>query len=112
MAMSGYLPISIYQRMDFLPRAADQIVNHLDVMKEMTGGLFNPKVIIRTTVGSHSPLNVGIQHNKDLTEGFAAMVGFPVIRVSSAKEVKEAYAKARTIDSSIMIVELQDLYGD
>jgi len=113
MAMNGFLPISIYQRMDFLPRAADQIINHLEVMRDMTDGKFDPKVIIRTTVGSHSPLNVGIQHNKDLTDGFVALLkNIDVIKVRTPFEVHEAYGFCRKYDQSFLIIEEQDLYGD
>jgi len=110
LALEGYLPVSIYQRMDFLPRACDQLVNHLDIIKKISKGKFNPKVIIRTTVGSTRPLDVGLQHKKDLSEGFAKLLHFPVIKVATAKEVHNAYALARTIKSSIMIIEYQDLY--
>lgn len=110
LAMTGWLPISIYQRMDFLPRAMDQIVNHLNLIPEMSRGLYKPKVIIRTTVGTNNPFDVGLQHNKDLTELFKTACNFPVFKVTTPKEVKLAYGLAREIDSPIMIVELQELY--
>ena len=110
LAMEGFLPISIYQRMDFLPRACDQIVNHLDKLKRMTCGTYNPKVIIRTTVGARKPLDSGIQHSQDLIGAFKKLVSFPVLKVKTAKEVRKAYALAKKIDSSIMIVEIAELY--
>lgn len=110
MALEGYLPISIYQRMDFLPRACDQIVNHLNLIDRLSGRIFKPRVIIRTTVGSSKPLDVGLQHNKNLIEGYKRLVDFPVMLVRSASKVRKAYETARAIDSSIMIVEYQDLY--
>ena len=67
LAIEGFLPISIYQRMDFLPRAADQLINHLDLIKAHSRNLYNPKVIIFTTIGQK---NTGMQHNKDLVQGF------------------------------------------
>jgi len=36
LALEGFLPISIYQRIDFLPRACDQIVNHLNLINELS----------------------------------------------------------------------------
>lgn len=110
LAMEGFIPVSIYQRMDFLPRAADQLINHLSLAKRMSQGRFNPKVIIRTTIGSHGPLDVGPQHNKDLVEVFKAALSFPVIRVRTVGEVIDAYTSAVVNDGSVMIVEEQDLY--
>jgi pyruvate dehydrogenase E1 component beta subunit len=110
MSLEGYLPISIYQRMDFLPRAMDQIVNHLNLIEELSRGLYKPRVIIRTTVGATSPFNVGKQHNKDLTYLMREAVDFPVLKVTTPQEVHNAYSMAREIEDSICIIELQDLY--
>lgn len=112
LALEGYLPISIYQRMDFLPRACDQIVNHLDLIRDLSCNKFNPKVIIRTTIGSTYPMDVGKQHNKDLIKMFDNVVHFPIIKVRTPKEVHEAYQLARDIKGPIMIVEEQDLYSE
>lgn len=112
LALEGYLPISIYQRMDFLLRGADQIVNHLDLIEKLSEGKFAPKVIIRTTIGSHFPLDVGLQHNKDLVEGFRALVHFPVLRLTTEEEVREGYRIARECKGPIMLVEEQDHYND
>lgn len=111
MALEGYLPISIFQRIDFLPRACDQLVNHLDLIKELSDGKFNPKVIIRTTVGSTAPLDVGLQHNKDLCEGFSKLLrNIKLYPVKTIDEVNNAYNKAYYGEDSIIIVEYQDCY--
>jgi pyruvate/2-oxoglutarate/acetoin dehydrogenase E1 component len=110
LALEGFLPVSIFQRMDFLPRACDQLVNHLNLLPEMSRGVFRPKVIIRTTIGSKGPLDVGPQHNKDLTEMCKAALKFPVFKVTTAKEVRQAYHIARTGATPVMIIEVQDLY--
>lgn len=111
LAFEGFLPISVFQRIDFLPRACDQLVNHLDLMKDMTKGVFDPKVIIRTTVGSSGPLDIGLQHKKDLTEGFSKLLkNIQVYPVKTVQEVKEAYTIARERPESVLIVEYQDLY--
>ncbi len=113
MAMSGYLPISIYQRMDFLPRACDQLVNHLDLISILSRNKFNPKIIIRTTIGSHFPLDVGLQHNKNLIEGFQLLLPNTVIsEVKTPEEVHFAYTEAIEYEGSTIIVEHQDLYNE
>ena len=98
--------------MDFLPRAMDQIVNHLDKIETMSHGEFSPKVIIRTSVGSTNPLDVGLQHSQDLTEIFKVAVNFPVYKPMTADEIDEVYDKAINLDGPCMIVEMQDLYKE
>jgi len=110
MSLEGYIPVSIYQRMDFLPRAMDQIVNHLDLLEKLSEGKVKPKVIIRTTIGVSGPLDIGLQHKKDLVEAMKAMVHFPVIRVCNSDEIRAAYQLARECEGPIMIVEEQDQY--
>ena len=110
LSLEGILPISIYQRMDFLCRAMDQIVNHLDKIDSMSHGEFKPKVIIRTAIGSKDPLDTGPQHSQDLTDMFRAAVKFPIYKPMTADEVDKAYEKAIELDGPCMIVETQGLY--
>ncbi len=110
MALEGLLPVSIYQRMDFLPRAMDQIANHLNIIDKLSKGRFCPKIIIRTTIGSKHPLDTGLQHSKDMVKGFQAMLDFPVLDLRTKKDICEGYKLARETSSSIMLVERQDLY--
>jgi pyruvate/2-oxoglutarate/acetoin dehydrogenase E1 component len=58
MALSGMVPISIFPRWNFLLLATNQVVNHLDKLSELTQLASPPKVIIRTGIGSISPLNL------------------------------------------------------
>ena len=55
MTIEGLIPVSTYPRWNFLLLAANQVVNHLDKMKIMSGGGFTPKVIIsHYKVGANS----------------------------------------------------------
>ena len=110
LALEGFPPISIYQRIDFIPRAMDQLVNHLNLIPKLSRGKFTPKVIIRTTIGTNKPFDVGLQHNKDLTNLIKEAVDFPVVRVRTAEEVHKAYNQAREINTPIIIIEEQELY--
>ncbi|GAI58162.1 unnamed protein product, partial [marine sediment metagenome] len=47
LALEGFIPVSIYPRIDFLILAINQLVNHLDKIEEMSCGRFKPKVIIK-----------------------------------------------------------------
>lgn len=111
LALEGYLPISIYQRMDFLPRAMDQLVNHLDLIKELSRGKYNPKIIIFTTIGTNKPFNVGLQHNKDLVKEFQVMLkNIPVYDLKTEEDVKVSFNIARTQDTSILLIARQELF--
>lgn len=110
MALEEFLPISIYQRIDFLPRAFDQLVNHLNLIDKLSRGLYSPKVIIRTTIGTKKPLDVGLQHSGDLSKLLNVAVDFPVLVLETVEDIKKGYELARNIKSSIILIEKQELY--
>ena len=49
MALEGYVPITMYPRFDFFILAINQLVNHLDKMRDMSKDAMRPKVIIRVS---------------------------------------------------------------
>jgi pyruvate/2-oxoglutarate/acetoin dehydrogenase E1 component len=106
MALCGFLPVLVYPRFDFLLRAADQLVNHLDKMKQMSRGQFAPKVIIRTRVGSATPLDPGPQHRQDHSGAFSFMLTtVDVRRIGCVADILPTYAAAMASDRSSLIVE-------
>lgn len=115
LAMAGYIPVSIFPRWNFLLLAVNQIVNHLDKFKELTRLDIPPKVIIRTGVGSESPLNPGPQHTGDFTKAFEIMCpNINIVRLDSATSIYKEYEKAlnRTDGVSTMLIEWGDKYAD
>ena len=54
LALGGHVPVSIYPRWNFLLCAVSQVVSHLDKLSAMSDGGFQPKVIIRTGIGSEA----------------------------------------------------------
>ncbi len=112
LALAGYLPISIFPRIDFLICACNQLVNHLDKMNEMTHGEFNPKVIIRTMVGAKTPLYPGVQHCQNHTEALRLLCpNIPVHELNTTEDVIGAYSNALQCKTSVIIVEKGELYG-
>ena len=106
LSLQGFLPICIIERFDFMLRAADQIVNHLDKLSMMTVGRFSPKVIIRTRVGSKTPLNAGPQHTQDYTEAFRSMLtSVRVAEIFEPDGILPVYQRAMDSDRSTLIVE-------
>jgi len=112
LALEGFIPISIYPRIDFLIIAMNQLVNHLDKWVEMSHGEFNPKVIIRTMVGSKEPLNPGPQHYQDYTEALRLLCpNIDIYKLLYTDEVLECYKMALASKKSSILIELGDLYG-
>lgn len=111
LALEGYIPVSIFPRMDFLIIAANQLVNHLDKIEEMSCGQFKPKVIIRTMVGSTKPLYPGPQHCSDYTNVLKSfLTNVDVMKLTEAKDIVPAYEKALKNDKPTILIEMGDLY--
>ena len=113
LAISGYVPISIYPRWNFLLLGMNQLVNHLDKLPLISD--YNTKVIIRTGIGSERPLHPQFQHIGDYTEAFQKMLpNVEVIRLDEPEQIFEAYQKAynRTDGKSTILVEWGDFYNE
>jgi pyruvate/2-oxoglutarate/acetoin dehydrogenase E1 component len=106
LALGGHVPVSIFPRWNFLLLAVNQIVNHLDKLPVISNNGYQPKVIIRTGIGS----DVG-----DFTEAFRLMCKtIEVIRLDEPEQIFPAYKKAleREDGRSTIIVEYGDYYNE
>jgi pyruvate/2-oxoglutarate/acetoin dehydrogenase E1 component len=115
MALTGLIPISIFPRWNFLLLATNQIVNHLDKLKEITQSKNPGKVIIRTGIGSVIPLHPGPQHTGDFTEAFRLMCpNLNIVRLDKTSVIFDEYQKAyeRTDGVSSLLIEWSDKYND
>lgn len=111
LALSGFLPVSIFPRWDFLLLAANQLVNHLDKMPLQ--GEYRPKVIVRTTVGATYPRHSGQQHTQDHSAAFKLMLKtVEIIELRSKFDVVKGYERAIADEHSCVVVEQQNLYND
>lgn len=111
LSMQGYIPVTIYPRMDFLILAMNQLINHLDKIEEMSKGEFKPKVIIRTIIGAKHPLNPGVQHCQNHTDLFkCCLKNVNVVKLEHAEDVVKAYTDALDSDKSTLIIEDRELY--
>jgi pyruvate/2-oxoglutarate/acetoin dehydrogenase E1 component len=98
LALAGFIPVSVYPRMDFLLLAANQLVNHLDKMQA--------KVIVRVAVGSKKPLDPGPQHTQDHSEAFSMMLkNTPVVEFEPG-----VYETALEGSGPVVIVERMEWY--
>ena len=113
MALEGLVPISCFPRFDFFMRCMDALVNHLDKMQIMTEETFKPKVIMRTSIGSTTPLNGGVQHTNNYTEPFKQILGeVDVVLLNEPEEIFPAFENAYNRDGSSLIIEWGDYYNE
>ena len=113
MALEGYVPISCYPRFDFMLRAMDSLVNHLDKFQMMTECNWKPKVILRTSIGSTTPLNGGVQHTQDYTEPFRQILKeVKVVMLDEPEDIFTEFQNAYDRDGSTLLIEHGDYYND
>ena len=106
LSLEGYIPVSIYPRIDFLLLAINQLVNHLDKIKEMSVGRFSPKIIIRTMIGATKPLDPGIQHCGNYTKGLKALLhNVTVIELDRTGFIVPIYKRCLTSPGSKILIE-------
>jgi pyruvate/2-oxoglutarate/acetoin dehydrogenase E1 component len=113
LALEGYTPISCFPRFDFLMRCMDALVNHLDKVQYMTESVFQPKVIIRTSIGAKFPLDGGIQHTRDYTQMMKDnLTEINVVLLNEPEEIFPVFEDAYKRDGSSMIIEWGDYYNE
>lgn len=115
LALAGHVPVSIYPRWNFLLLAINQMVSHLDKFPVMSNGGYNPKVIIRTGIGSERPLHPQYQHVGDFTDAMRLMChNIDVIRLDEPEQIFPAYQHAlqREDGRSTLLVEWGDFYSE
>ena len=116
MNLEGVKVCSIFPRIDFMICAVDQLVNHLDKIKEMSQGEFSPGIIIRTQIGNTKPIYPGAQHCGDYTEGLDKMLKHVlVLNIKKEKQVisfyKNAVRRAKLGMSTLVIEAPSGAYG-
>ena len=115
LALQGQVPVSIYPRWNFLLLAANQLVNHLDKLGVMSNVGYQPRVIIRTSIGSQRPLHPQFQHIGDFTDAFRLIcTTVEVIRLDEPGQIFPAYERALLRDDgrSTLLVEWGDYHGE
>ena len=109
LAITGYKPIVVFQRMDFMTNACDAIVNHLSLIPKMSGSKVKLPVIIRAIIGSRdSKFNVGLQHSKRLTDMFKPWIH--TVELNEKMNIFSYYELAYKADYPVLLIEDKDLY--
>ena len=107
LALTGWIPVLLFQRMDFMLLAADQLINHAALFPEMSGGKIRVPMIIRACIGSsNTKFEVGWQHNKDFRELFR-----PYMKMyeCNAQTIEQAF---QIPTEMTMTIEWKDNYNE
>ena len=111
LAMAGHKVVTFYPRWDFLICASNQLVNHLDKIKKMSNGQWNPHILIRVGKGSDKPLDPGHQHKGNYIDEFKSMC--PNIEFHDLKtwqDVELSYKYATENIGIHVLAEYPELY--
>lgn len=110
-SLDGGLPISVYPRFNFLLLAVNQLVLHLDRLPIYSVRRYQPKVIIRTAVASHKPLDPGAQHVGNFIDVFRQLLyTVRVVDLWDEEDIVPAYLRAVKDDCSTLLVEYAARY--
>lgn len=106
LAVAGYHPICIFQRMDFMLIAADAIINHAALIPKMSGDRVRLPIIFRTIKAElNDKFWVGHQHSKDFTHVFKPhIIVIESLRLR-AYGVRRMYQDLYESDKPILVVE-------
>jgi len=115
LALTGYIPISVYPRQNFLLLATSDMVNMLDKIPAISSYELVPKVIIRVAAGPYKPVHPGHQHVGNYAEGFRKMFSWiEVVEIHEPEEIFPAYKHAfeRNDNKSTILVEHGNYYNE
>jgi pyruvate/2-oxoglutarate/acetoin dehydrogenase E1 component len=111
MSLNGYIPVSIYPRINFLLLAMSQLVLHLDKLSVYSRNGFKPRVIIRTCIASNIPMDPGVQHLGDYSEALRRMLlTVRLVTLDDADRIMPEYKKAMEFEGSTILIEHTRLY--
>lgn len=117
LALAGYIPVTLYPRWNFLLLAANQLINHLDKLpilyRQPVFVPHRPKVIVRVAVGPQEPIHPQEQHVGDFTAAFELLCkNMKIVRLENVADILPEYKAALERESSTILVEYGDRYGD
>ena len=88
--------------------------NRVPKIRAMSENEMQPKVIIRTSIGSKIPLDGGVQHKQDYTKVFKSILTeINVVELKSSNSIFKEFYKAynRKDGKSSLIIEHGDHYN-
>jgi len=111
LAMAGLRPVCEIMFGDFLPLAADQIVNHAAKFHWMYDGQVSAPMVIRTPMGGRR--GYGPTHSQSLEKHFLGIPGIRVLAIHHRYDPCLVYRRLfATLDRPTLVLENKVLYGE
>lgn len=111
LALEGYTVISIFPRQNFLLLGLADLINVIDKLPILTEKKIKPNIIIRTAVGTTSPIYPGIQHSGEFHNEIKNMLSAVEVFVLKNKyDIFPIYKNAYKTKGTKIIIEFGDLY--
>ncbi len=114
LALTGYVPISVYPRQNFLLIAAADMANMLDKMPVISGNAVLPRILIRVATGPDAPVHPGHQHVGNYVQAFRQMFQWiEVIELNEPEDIFPAYQHAleRPDAKTTLLIEHGNFYN-
>lgn len=112
-SISGYRPIVVHPRMDFMILATDQMVNQAAKWHHMFGGQATAPVTVRGIINRGG--EQGAQHSQALHSWYAHVPGLRVVMPWSAQDARDLLIAAVLCDDPVLYIDdrwLYDLTGE
>lgn len=103
LALSGFRPILVHQRVDFSLLAMDQMVNNAAKWHFMFNGMVSVPMVIRVLIGRG--WGQGPQHSQSLQALFAHIPGFKVVLPSSPADAKGLLISSIEDNNPVIFIE-------
>lgn len=109
-ALSGYRPIVIHPRMDFMVLGTDPIVNQAAKWSYMFEGKAHPALTIRGIINRGG--EQGAQHSQALHAWFAHIPGLRVAMPATARDARELLVASVLCDDPVLYIDDRWLYDE
>ena len=107
-ALSGYRPIVVHPRVDFMLLAVDQIVTQAAKWRSMFGGQVSVPLVIRGIINRGG--EQGAQHSQSLQSWFAHIPGLHVLMPATPRDARDMLIAATLADDPVLYMDDRWLY--
>lgn len=108
-ALSGYRPIVIHPRVDFMLLGVDQIVTQAAKWRSMFGGLVSVPLTVRGIINRGG--EQGAQHSQALHSWFAHVPGLRVVMPATVRDARDLLIASVLSNDPVLYLDDRWLYG-
>lgn len=110
LALNGFLPVCEIMFGDFLPLAADQLINHTSKFRYIYNEQVKVPLIVRTPMGGRR--GYGATHSQSLEKHFLGLTGTLMLAINHKYDPACVFDTLfKSIDRPVIVIENKLLYG-